>query len=254
MGCFPQKRSNKEVRNIMIQAVALTKAYQEGTLALDRLDLSVRAGEVFCLLGPNGAGKTTTVHLFLNFIQPTSGQALVCDIDSARDPLSARRLLAYIPENVNLYGKLSGLENLEYFSALATGQRLSDGQLQGLLRQSGLPDEALRRPVSCYSKGMRQKVGIAIALAKQARALFLDEPTSGLDPLAANEFSRLIDELRQQGMAVLMVTHDLFLAQQCGTRVGIMQRGRLVATLETANTDHLSLEQAYLQASRLEAV
>lgn len=153
-------------------------------------------------------------------------------------------------ENVMLYGKLSGLENLAYFSALATGHRLDDTQLRELLLQAGLPDEAVVRPVAGYSKGMQQKVGIAIALAKQAQALLLDEPTSGLDPLAANEFARLIDSLRRQGMAVLMVTHDLFLAQQCGTRVGIMQRGRLVTTLETASTDHLSLERAYLDASR----
>lgn len=239
----------------MLQAVSLTKSYQEGVPALDQLDLTVPGGEVFCLLGPNGAGKTTTVHLFLNFIEPTSGQALVCGIDSAVDPLAARRKLAYIPENVMLYGKLSGLENLAYFSALVTGHRLDDRQLRGLLLQAGLPDEAVIRPVAGYSKGMRQKVGIAIALAKQAQALLLDEPTSGLDPLAANEFARLIDSLRQQGMAVLMVTHDLFLAQQCGTRVGVMQRGKLVTTLETASTDHLSLERAYLDASReLEAV
>ncbi len=98
---------------------------------------------------------------------------------------------------------------------------------------------------------MRQKVGIAIALAKNAEALLLDEPTSGLDPLAANEFARLIDDLSQRGMAVLMVTHDLFLAQQCGTRVGIMQRGKLVTTLDTAGTDHLGLERAYLEASQV---
>ena len=237
----------------MLNAVSLTKVYQEGPPALDRLDLTVSPGEVFCLLGPNGAGKTTTVQPLLNFVQPTSGQALVGGIDSAREPLAARRLLAYIPENVNLYGKLSGSENLEYFNALAPGQRLDDARLRELLRQAGLPDEAAGRPVSGYSKGMRQKVGIAIALAKQARALLLDEPTSGLDPLAANEFARLIEELRQQGLAILMVTHDLFLAQQCGTRVGIMQRGKLVATLDTASTDHLSLERAYLDASSMEA-
>jgi ABC-2 type transport system ATP-binding protein len=235
----------------MLQAATLTKVYPGGGApALDRLDLTVRPGEVFCLLGPNGAGKTTTVHLFLNFIAPTSGQALVCGIDSARDPLAARRELAYIPENVMLYGKLTGLENLSYFSALATGASLDDAQLLDLLSRAGLPSEAARRRVSGYSKGMRQKVGIAIALAKQAKALLLDEPTSGLDPLAANEFARLIENLSDQGMAVLMVTHDLFLAQQCGTRVGIMQRGRLVTTLDTASTDHLGLERAYLEASR----
>lgn len=234
----------------MLQAVSLTKVYPGGVTALDGLDLTVRPGEVYCLLGPNGAGKTTTVHLFLDFIAPTSGQALVCGIGSHRDPLGARRKLAYIPENVMLYGKLTGLENLEYFSTLATGVRLSRAELLALLERAGLPAGAANRTVAGYSKGMRQKVGIAVALAKRAEALLLDEPTSGLDPLAANEFARLIDALRQQGMAVLMVTHDLFLAQQCGTRVGIMQRGRLVTTLETSGTDHLSLERAYLEASR----
>lgn len=235
----------------MLQAVSLTKIYQDGIPALDHLDLTVHSGEVFCLLGPNGAGKTTTVYLFLNFIAPTSGQALVCGIDSQRDPLTARRKLAYIPENVMLYGKLTGLENLEYFTALATGMRLGRSELLELLDRAGLSRQASSRPVSAYSKGMRQKVGIAVALAKQAQSLVLDEPTSGLDPLAANEFARLIEGLRQEGMAVLMVTHDLFLAQQCGTRVGIMQRGKLVTTLDTSQTDHISLERAYLDASRV---
>jgi len=237
----------------MLQAKCLTKLYGAGPPALDQLQLTVSGGEVFCLLGPNGAGKTTTVNLFLNFIPPTSGQALVDDVDCALEPIKARRRMAYIPENVSLYGKLTGAENLDYFNALATSQRLSPRDLHDLLVRAGLPAEAVNRPVSGYSKGMRQKVGIAIALAKQAKALLLDEPTSGLDPLAANEFARLIEELRQQGMAVLMVTHDLFLAQQCGTRVGIMRRGQLVATLETAQTDHPSLERAYLEASRQEA-
>lgn len=235
----------------MLEAIALTKVYQ-GAPALDRLDLLVPGGEVFCLLGPNGAGKTTTVNLFLNFIQPTSGQARVCGVDTAAAPLAARHLLAYIPETVMLYGNLTGLENLEYFSMLSTGRRRSRDELLGLLREAGLQEEAASRRVAGYSKGMRQKVGIAIALAKDAKALLLDEPTSGLDPLAANEFARLIEDLRQRGMAVLMVTHDLFLAKQCGTRVGIMQRGRLAAVFDTNDTDHVGLERAYLDISRLE--
>lgn len=233
----------------MLEARQLSKSYGK-QLALDRLDLTVPPGEVFCLLGPNGAGKTTTVNLFLNFTAPSAGQALVCGIDSARDPLAARRRLAYIPENVMLYGKLSGLENLDYFVALATGERLAAGEASALLARAGLPVDAMQRPVGGYSKGMRQKVGIAIALAKQAQALLLDEPTSGLDPLAANEFALAMQTLRQQGMAILMVTHDLFLAQQCGSRVGIMQRGRLVSVLTTASTNPVALERAYLEASR----
>jgi ABC-2 type transport system ATP-binding protein len=233
----------------MLEASRLTKAYGAHT-ALDRLDLKVEPGEVFCLLGPNGAGKTTTVNLFLNFVSPSSGQALVCGIDSARQPLAARRQLAYIPENVMLYGKLNGIENLSYFNALATGRRLTSEGAMALLTRAGLPADAATRSVAGYSKGMRQKVGIAIALAKEARALLLDEPTSGLDPLGANEFTQAILALRQDGLAVLMVTHDLFLAQQCGTRVGIMQCGRLVSVLETAHTNPVGLERAYLLASQ----
>lgn len=233
----------------MLEARLLTKSYQ-GVTALDHLDLRVSGGEVFCLLGPNGAGKTTTVNLFLNFIAPTSGQALVCGIDSSAASLEARRRLAYIPETVMLYGNLSGLENLAYFSTLSTGQRRSREELLALLREAGLQDGAAFRRVSGYSKGMRQKVGIAIALAKEAKALLLDEPTSGLDPLAANEFARLIESLRQRGLAVLMVTHDLFLAKQCGSRVGIMQRGRLAAVFNTSDIDHTGLERAYLDVSR----
>jgi len=234
----------------MLKAKQLCKRYGD-QLALDRLDLEVPPGEVFCLLGPNGAGKTTTVNLFLGFTQPSSGQALVGGVDAAAQPLQARRLLAYIPENVMLYGKLSGVENLRYFVALATGAEPGVPEAEALLQRAGLPASALHLRVAGYSKGMRQKVGIAVAWAKHARALLLDEPTSGLDPLAANEFAATVQSMRSQGLAILMVTHDLFLAQQCGTRVGIMQRGRLVDVLSNARTDAASLERAYLAASQL---
>jgi ABC-2 type transport system ATP-binding protein len=233
----------------MLEARGLTKHYGAAA-ALQGLDLAIPGGEVFCLLGPNGAGKTTTVNLFLGFTKPTAGQALVGGINSAQDPLGARRRLAYIPETVTLYGNLSGLENLEYFTTLSTGRRHAQAELMALLAEAGLQADAAPQRVSGYSKGMRQKVGIAIALAKNAQALLLDEPTSGLDPLAANEFARLVERLRQRGMAVLMVTHDLFLAHQCAGRIGIMQRGRLVRTLAAGTVDPAGLEQAYLDVSR----
>lgn len=232
----------------MLQARSLSKRYGQ-TQALDALDLSVAPGEVFCLLGPNGAGKTTTVNLFLGFTAPTSGQALVCGIDAALQPQAARRQLAYIPEMVTLYPALSGLENLAYFSTLADGLRRSDEEGLALLAQAGLEPARAHQRVAGYSKGMRQKVGIAVALARRAKALLLDEPTSGLDPRAANEFAASIDTMRQQGVAILMVTHDLFLARQCATRVGIMQRGRLVTVLDAASVDHLGLERVYLESS-----
>ncbi|PPD44067.1 MAG: ABC transporter ATP-binding protein [Methylocystis sp.] len=230
----------------MLEARNLTKRYDGAPApSLDRLDLNVPAGEVFCLLGPNGAGKTTTVNLFLNFIDPTEGHALVCGIDAAADPLGARAKLAYIPETVMLYGALTGLENLRYFTEVS-GATAAPDKLLSLLLTAGLTEEAAMRPVRGYSKGMRQKVGVAIALARNAQALVLDEPTSGLDPLAANEFAALIERLRREGMAVLMVTHDLFLAKQCGTRIGIMAKGKLASVFGADDVDHPGLERAYL--------
>ena len=230
----------------MLEALHLTKRYG-ATTALDDLTLTVAPGDVFCLLGANGAGKTTTINLFLNFIEPTDGQALVNGIDVTRSPLESKRYLAYIPETVMLYRNLTGLENLEYFAALAGSTDLSRASLLAVLARVGLPVEAADRRVGGYSKGMRQKVGIAIAVAKGARALLLDEPTSGLDPKASNEFSELLRQVSGEGVAVLMATHDLFRAKESGTRVGIMKRGRLVALHGTDEFSHADLERLYLE-------
>ena len=219
-------------------------------VALEALDLTVAPGEVFCLLGANGAGKTTTINLLLGFLTPTSGTVRVDGIDPAADPEAARARLAYIPEQVNLYPLLTGLENLEYFSSLASGRRLTESQLLEYFAQAGLTHEHARRPVSEYSKGMRQKVGIAIALAKEARALLLDEPLSGLDPQAANEFCSSLQDLRRRGAAVLLATHDLMRVREIGTRVGIMRAGRLVGVRDTADLTPAQLEQVYLDLMR----
>lgn len=230
----------------MLEARSLTKTYN-GFTALDSLDLTVGEGEIFCLLGANGAGKTTTINLFLNFIAPTSGSVTIRGLDVVANPLETKRYVAYIPETVMLYKNLTGLENLAYFAALAGHDSYSTAELRGFLEQSGLPNEAAERRVGTYSKGMRQKVGIAIAIAKHAESLLLDEPTSGLDPKASNEFANLLRTLRDRGVAVLMATHDLFHAKETGTRVGIMKRGRMVASLETDEVGHADLERIYLQ-------
>ncbi len=233
----------------MLNAINLSKNYN-GTTALDGMNLDINAGEVYCLLGANGAGKTTTINLFLNFVEPSGGQALINGLDVTREPLETKRFLAYIPEQVNLYKNLSGLENLEYFSALAGQDKYSKDELLGFFDEVGLQREAAEKRVSTYSKGMRQKVGIAIALAKKAKALLLDEPTSGLDPKAANEFSELLKKLSTDGCAVLMATHDLFRAKESGTRVGIMKHGRLVKELSTDELGHADLERVYLENMR----
>jgi ABC-2 type transport system ATP-binding protein len=230
----------------MLEALELTKSYN-GTIALDRLNLKIEPGEVFCLLGANGAGKTTAINLFLNFVPPTSGTARIKGKDVVAAPLETKRHVAYIPEQVMLYRNLSGLENLEYFSALAGHDRYSRSELLAFLEESGLAADAADRRISTYSKGMRQKVGIAIAIAKKAEALLLDEPTSGLDPKAANEFSQLLKKLSGAGVAVLMATHDLFRAKETGTRVGIMRHGRLMRNLDTKEIGHADLERIYLE-------
>ncbi|UPJ46754.1 ABC transporter ATP-binding protein [Bradyrhizobium sp. 200] len=230
----------------MLDAIEVTKKFGLDA-ALDRVSLSVAPGEIYCLLGANGAGKTTLVNLFLNFLRPSEGSVQVGQLDVVRHSLETKRLLAYIPEQVTLYGALSGIENLAFFASLATGESLSRSRLLELLEAAGLPGEAADRRVATYSKGMRQKVGIAIALAKNARALLLDEPTSGLDPSAANEFSALLVKASRSGVAVLTTTHDLFHAKQTGTRIGIMRRGRLVEELRGADVSHADLQSLYLR-------
>lgn len=229
----------------MLEAVDLTKTYGS-QVALDRLNLTIAPGEVFCLLGANGAGKTTTINLFLNFIEPSGGTARINGLDVTEKPLETKRVLAYIPEQVMLYRNLTGLENLEYFTALA-GHEYPRSAFVDLFRQVGLSAGVEDQRVSTYSKGMRQKVGIAIAVAKKARLLLLDEPTSGLDPKASNEFSELLKRMSSQGVAVLMATHDLFRAKESGSRVGIMKHGRLVAMMSTADIGHADLERLYLE-------
>jgi ABC-2 type transport system ATP-binding protein len=229
----------------LLRATQLRKQYGD-VVALAGLDLQIDAGEIFCLLGANGAGKTTTIQLFLGFTSPTSGSVSIDGLDVAAHPLRTKTLIAYIPENVMLYPNLTGMENLRFFTTLAGRGELSDAELLTLLTQAGLAADAATRRVGTYSKGMRQKVGIAMAIAKRAKALLLDEPTSGLDPKASNEFSSLIRRLRDDGVAILMATHDIFRSKEDGDRVGIMKHGHLVATHKTEDFSHADLERIYL--------
>ena len=230
----------------MIEAIQLRKTFG-GVTAVESLDLTIARGEIFCLLGSNGAGKTTTINLFLNFIAPTSGDARISGLSVVAHPVETKKRLAYIPEQVMLYRNLTGLENLRFFSTLAGAAVETDRELLAILAEAGLPEADAHRRVSTYSKGMRQKVGIAITIAKKAEALLLDEPTSGLDPKAANDFSVLVSALSKSGVAILMATHDLFRAKETGHRVGIMKHGRLVEVLGTETLSHTDLEQVYLR-------
>jgi ABC-2 type transport system ATP-binding protein len=229
----------------MLKTKNLTKSYNLKT-ALDSFNLTVEAGEIYALLGANGAGKSTVVNLFMGFIDPSKGAAFINGIEVKNGGFDTKPFVAYIPENVMLYPHLTGVQNLAFFSGLSNKQ-YSDKILRGFLMRAGLQTEAHDQKVGGYSKGMRQKVGIALALAKEAKALFLDEPTSGLDPLASNEFSNILKSLRAEGVAILMVTHDLFRAKEVADRIGIMREGQLVRELDAADVTTLELEEIYVQ-------
>ena len=231
----------------MLQAVDLSKRYEDGLLALDHMSLDVREGEIFCLLGANGAGKTTTINLFLNFIEPTDGQALIDGIDVTKDPLEAKKYVSYVSENVMLYGNFTARQNLDFFAKLGGKKNLSKEDYHMYMRKVGLQEEAFEMRLKNFSKGMRQKLGITIAIIKDAPNILLDEPTSGLDPKAAAEFIKTLKGLREQGKSILMCTHDIFRAKDIADRVGIMKEGRLVMVRTREEFLEDDLEKIYLE-------
>jgi ABC-2 type transport system ATP-binding protein len=237
----------------MLEAKDLTKRYEDGVLALDHLNLTVDDGEVFCLLGANGAGKTTTINLFFDFIPATSGQALIDGIDVAVKPLDAKRRASYVSENVMLYGNFTARQNLDFFARLGGRDDCGKEDYYMVLRRVGLQEKAFEQRVKNFSKGMRQKLGIAIAIIKGAPNVLLDEPTSGLDPKAGADFMELLRELKGEDKAILMCTHDIFRAKAHADRVGIMKEGRLVMVRTREELQGEDLEKLYLDYMQVEA-
>ncbi len=207
---------------------------------LSRLSLQVAAGEIYALLGGNGAGKSTTLSVLLGFLRPEAGTARVAGIDPVADPDAARRKVAYLPENVALYDQLSAHENIAYFMA---GRQPSTAEMDAALDAAGLQGEARHRRIAGFSKGMRQKVAIAMAVLRDVPVLLLDEPTSGLDPRATADFNALIGRLRGRGTAILMVTHDLLGAADCADRIGFLADGHIVEEVRPA--DVMALHHRY---------
>ncbi len=235
----------------MILTKDLSKSFGK-TAALQSLSLEVKPGEVLGLLGPNGAGKTTTINLLVGFLEPDSGSVSIDGINVVEKPNEARQRLGYISENVALYPFLTARENVAHFTALA-GLKFSKDELAQRLTAAGLASEAVDRRVSTFSKGMRQKVGIAIATSKQAKALVLDEPASGLDPQASHELSALVRKVADEGASVLMATHDLFRARETCDRVVILKGGKLVRELDPAGMTANDLEGIYLEQTEPES-
>lgn len=223
----------------LVSVEGLTVSYGDRRV-LDRLELRVAAGEVYALLGGNGAGKSTTLQALLGFVRPQSGRVRVADHDPAVQSELARRAIAYIPENVALYEHLSARENVDYFLRLASAGRTA-AEVEEAFRGVGLPQEAWRRRVGGFSKGMRQKTAIALAMLRRASVLLLDEPTSGLDPGATADFHELVSRLRNDGAAILVVTHDLFGAADVADRIGFLEQGRIAQEMAAAGPDRFDL-------------
>lgn len=230
----------------MIETKNLSKSYG-AKIAVRSLNLVVRPGEVYALLGANGAGKSTTIKMLLGFLAPTDGEVTINGKDVVRSSGATRIDTAYIPEDVRLFDELTGVENLRFFARMA-GIDPSTETMSKIFAEVGLSADAAARRTSEYSKGMRQKVGIAAAMVKMARVLLLDEPTSGLDPEASNEFTALLRKTAAQGSAVLMATHDLFCAHAVASKIGVMYAGELVAECDPRQKDIVGLERFYVDA------
>ena len=231
----------------VLEAVQLTKRYEESQVALDHVSFSVRPGEIYAMLGGNGAGKTTTINLFLNLIEPTTGEARIKGYVSHKEPLLAKRYVAFVSENVMLYGNFTAMQNLDYFAHLGGRPNPSREDYSRALLRVGLAEDAHWKRVREFSKGMRQKCGIAIAILKDAPAILLDEPTSGLDPKAGFDFLRLLESLRDEGKAILMSTHDIFRAKEIADTIAIMSHGAIVLEEPARNLANQNLESLYIE-------
>jgi ABC-2 type transport system ATP-binding protein len=214
---------------LAIETHELTKRYGD-QIAVNALTLAVGQGEIFGFLGPNGAGKTTTLLMLLGLSEPTSGTARVCGYDPTRDPLRVKRLVGYLPESVGFYEDMTAVQNLTYVARLNGIENSGlPRKIEVLLDQVGLLTDARKR-VGAYSRGMRQRLGIAEVLLKDPQVVFLDEPTLGLDPDGTQKMLDFIMGLgREKGITVFFSSHLLDQVQRVSDRVGIMLRGKLVA-------------------------
>lgn len=215
--------------DVIIETTNLTKHYGHQT-AVDNLTFKVKEGEVFGFLGPNGAGKTTTLLMLLGLSRPSEGSAQICGLDPERNAREVKRIVGYLPENVGFYEDLDAVQSLEYIADLngLNGDQFRD-EILDALKEVGLSED-LEKKLGAYSRGMKQRLGIAEVLIKKPKVMFLDEPTLGLDPDGALKMIELIRSLnRDKNITVLLSSHHLHQVQKISNRVGIMIRGKMVA-------------------------
>ncbi len=226
--------------NIVLSAENLTVT-RGGSFVLNDLNFNVASGEVYALLGGNGAGKSTTLLTFMGLLSPMKGDAKVLGLSASSNPEAVRKSIAYLPENASLYGHLTAMENIRYFLSLA-GNTLGDDSIHDALNSVNLAQDSRHRHLNTYSKGMRQKVAVALAILRGTPVIFLDEPTSGLDPAAVEDFHVVIDQLSKKGVSVLMVTHDLYGACQVATTIGLLRDGQLVGSFSRAESGAIEVD------------
>jgi len=214
----------------IIKTDNLTKIYGKTIVAVSRLKLEIKPGEIFGLLGPNGAGKTTTIRMLLGMTEPTAGQAWIDGHDCTRNAIDVKRITGYLPDNVGFYGDMTGCENLRFTGRLnGIPEDELDGKINALLERAGIPDAGDKK-VRTYSRGMKQRLGIADVLLKDPRVIILDEPTLGIDPEGVRQLLEIIKTLsKEDGRTLLVSSHQLYQMQQICDRVGIFFEGKLVA-------------------------
>jgi ABC-2 type transport system ATP-binding protein len=233
----------KPTINLIIETNSLCVEIKN-TAILKNLSFHVAAGEIYALLGGNGAGKSTTLKTLLGFNKPASGNAIIDgkEVITALD--FVRGKTAYLPESATLYPHLTARENVHYFLSLADIKK-SDDEINQAFTKVALQDKAWDRFMQTYSKGMRQKTAIALAILREAPIFLLDEPTSGLDPVAIDEFNRLVKELASTGATILMVTHDVYGACQVANRIGLLRDGELVGEFEAKENQKIDTEEVH---------
>lgn len=212
----------------VIETAGLTKRYRD-LVAVNDLNLKVEEGETFGFLGPNGAGKTTTILMLLGLSEPTNGHAFVCGFDPTRQPLEVKKRVGYLPENPGFYEDLTARENLLYIASLNRVPRAeANGRITRLLAQVGLDNDG-DRPVREFSRGMKQRLGIAEVLVKDPKVVIMDEPTLGIDPDGVTKILELITGLnREHGITIMLSSHLLHQVQQICHRIGIIVKGRMI--------------------------
>lgn len=259
MLCFASWEGVEMGNQVVIETEELTKLYKDQT-AVDHLTFSIEEGEIFGFLGPNGAGKTTTLLMLLGLTEPSSGKARVLGFNPMREPIEIKRMVGYLQENMGFYRDLNAWQMLRFIADLndITGEE-ADKRIEDALKSVGLLDQG-KKKISAFSRGMRQRLGLAEILMKEPRITFLDEPTQGLDPDGTNQILELIRQLGQEKrMTVLLCSHLLYQVQRICTRVGIMFHGQMVAQgsmgqlaeekLGVGQEEH-SLEEIYMKYFR----